>query len=93
MPTHEDAYKIAYEKGDRRPRKPILFRAVGGLLIPYIALFGRRVDGRVEKLPISKVVVGPHPDKVRRGKAVQALLKQAQVAAEVTVSDIPYLGR
>jgi hypothetical protein len=51
------------------------------------------LDEAIEKLPISKIVVGPHPDKFKRQKSVQALLKQAQVDAEVTVSDIPYLGR
>jgi hypothetical protein len=93
MPTNEDVYRIAFEKGDRRPRKPILFRSSDGLLIPYIALFGRRVGGILEKLPISRIVVGPHIHKVKRQKSLQALLKQAQITAEVTISDIPYLGR
>jgi hypothetical protein len=58
------------------------------LLMPYIKLFG---EG--QKLPIRKILVGPHPDKTKRKRAVQQMLEQHAIEAEVLVSDIPYLGR
>lgn len=93
MPTNEDVYRMAHAAGDKRLRKPILFRTANGGPIPYIALFGQLVGGVRERLPISKVLVGPHPEKLKRQKAVEALLREYGIQGEVVVSTIPYLGR
>lgn len=44
-------------------------------------------------MPIKEIVVGPHRDKLRRQQAVQMLLEELEIQAEVRVSDIPFLGR
>lgn len=72
--------------------KTICFANKNGILVPYIKLFECGIDGEKVKLPIKKIIVGPHPDKLRRQKAIQLLLNQHAIDAEVVVSDIPYLG-
>ena len=78
--------------GDNRLEKAVHFTPRSGLLVPYIALF-ERPTGEVAKLPIRKIIVGPHPEKLKRQKAVEMLLDQLGIEAEVVPSDIPYLGR
>jgi len=46
-----------------------------------------------KKLPIKSIIVGPHPDKIKRKKAVELLLGQHGISAEVMISEIPYLSR
>jgi hypothetical protein len=79
--------------GDNQPRKTVDFRIGNGTPVPYIKLFGRQSSGKTIHLPISRVIVGPHPEKLKRQQAVALLLKQYGVKANLTVSDIPYLGR
>lgn len=93
IPTNDEVYKAAFAGGARQPRKPIYFAATRGMLVPHIFLFGAEVDGKMQKLPIIKVIVGPHPDWERRKKTVELLLKQHQIDAAVVASTIPYLGR
>jgi hypothetical protein len=93
VPTSNELYEEERKNGDKRNVKPVLFEMKNGVLVPYILLFGHLLNGNKAKLPISKVIVGPHPDKLKRQKAVKLLLEQHGIRAEVTVSDIPYLGR
>ena len=78
--------------GDNRPRKPAYFTSRSGILVPHIALFERSAVEKA-KLPIKKIIVGPHAEKLKRQKAIEKLLEQLEIAAEVVTSDIPYLGR
>ena len=82
----------AINTGDNRPPKPVYFSLRGGILVPYIALFERPV-GEAAKLPIKKIIVGPHPEKLKRKKAIEKLLNQLEIEATVETSAIPYLGR
>lgn len=82
----------ARQAGETRPKKPVYFTPRGGILVPHISLF-EHTNGEKSKLPIRRIVVGPHPEKLKRKKAVELLLDQCGVEAEVVVSDIPYLGR
>jgi len=93
VPSKAELFKLAQNSGDKRPRKPVHFEIKNGVLVPYIMLFGRQSNGNAVKLPISKIIVGPHPNKYKRQKAVELILEQHGLEAEVTVSDIPYLGR
>lgn len=92
LPSAMDIYKMVHENEDKRP-KQVHFRPKDGILMPYIKLFGRELDDEAGKLPIKKIIIGPHPDRVKRQKAVERLLRQYGLEADVTVSDIPYLGR
>lgn len=77
--------------GDTRPKKPVQFALRGGILVPYIALF-ERPSGERAKLPITKIIVGPHPEKLKRQMAIEKLLEELEIGAKVEMSDIPYLG-
>jgi hypothetical protein len=71
----------------RRPLKPIEFRKHRGGYVPYVQLFGE-TD---QKLPIKRIIVGPHPRSELRRKAIDLFLRQEGIAAEVHISAIPYL--
>ncbi|PCI97342.1 MAG: hypothetical protein COB14_09220 [Alphaproteobacteria bacterium] len=64
--------------------KEIHFRESDGYKIPYIKLF------EDQRLPIAKIIVGPHKDKEKRAAFLITKLKGTGI--EVTVSDIPYIG-
>lgn len=73
-------------------KKQVKFYPRSGVLVPYISFFDGIPDEE-RKLPIKEIVVGPHRDKLRRQQAVQMLLEELEIQAEVRVSDIPFLGR
>lgn len=93
LPSSAELLEEAQKAGDNRPRKSVRFLPRDGMLLPYIALFKCSPNEEAAKLPITKVIVGPHPEKLKRQKAVELLLKQCAIDAEVIASDIPYLGR
>jgi len=68
------------------PEKECKFRNKNGTQVPYIELF-HSLDKR---LPIEKIIVGPHQDKELRAAALQLMLRNTDI--KVTVSDIPYIG-
>jgi hypothetical protein len=72
--------------------KTVLFRQFAGVLVPYISLFDN-IPENDRKLPIKRIIVGPHPDKWKRQKSVQMMLDKLEIEATVSVSDIPFLGR
>lgn len=93
--VYEVAVKIATAKDklkDLLPRKPIKFRQHRGLLIPYIELFAHGRNGPGDKLPIRRILVGPHADREKRATAVRALVRELGLGISVEVSGIPYLG-
>lgn len=61
-----------------------------GTPIPYVPLFESLPSAR---LPITRVIVGPHREKQQRKAAVEAMLAANNVSAEVVVSEIPYVGK
>ena len=93
MPSNNELLKIAQDNGGKRQVKPVHFATKNGVLVPYIELFCHKSNGNSTKLPISKIIVGPHPDRLKRQKAVELLLEQNKIEAQVMLSDIPYLGR
>ena len=91
VPANDEVFEAAQKRGNKKPKHPVHFVEKHGVLVPYIMLFGDKSSGTATKLPISKVIVGTHPEKFKRQKAVDLMLKQHGIKAEVTVSDIPYL--
>lgn len=73
-----------------------------GKLVPYIKLFpefdSANDDPNEMKLPIKRIIVGPHPDKEGRVQALKTLLHNVRVPSlgnapiEIHPSDIPYIG-
>lgn len=61
-----------------------------GAAIPCIHLF----EGQgLKTLPIRRIIVGPHPEKLQRKRAVEILLRDHGIDAEVLLSDIPFRGK
>ena len=89
MPLSSDVVEQIEARGTAaKPRK---HRSRKGTLVPYIELF-EGITSPERKLPIKRIIVGPHADGVNRRRSVETLLAQYGVEATVTVSDIPYLG-
>jgi len=61
-----------------------------GVPVPCIHLFE---DQKLETLPIRRIIVGPHPEKLQRKRAVEILLHNHGIKATVSVSDTPFRGR
>ncbi len=67
------------------PEKKVKVRDRNGQLVPYIELF----DSANMKLPIERIIVGPHKDKEARASALRQMLSNTGI--EITCSDIPYI--
>jgi hypothetical protein len=61
-----------------------------GVSVPCLHLFEDQI---LKALPIRRVIVGPHPEKVKRKRAVELLLHNHAIEAEVLVSDTPFRGK
>jgi hypothetical protein len=61
-----------------------------GVSVPSIHLFE---DQKLSALPIRRIIVGPHPEKKQREKAVEILLRSHNIEAEVLISDTPFRGK
>ena len=76
-----------FDPGDKRKAKKFHFRSRSdGNIAPYIALY----DELKRPLPIKSVIVGPHAQQENQHKAVQLLLEQYEIKAEVRVSELPF---
>jgi len=98
IPIHDEVHKVAIELAKSHgksllPRKPIRFRERSGVLVPYLELFGGAINGPSGKLPVRRILVGPHVDRDKRAAAVRSMVKQCGMSVPVEVSGIPYLGR
>jgi hypothetical protein len=93
VPANDDVWNEAKRRNIEIQRKSVHFTNKGGVLVPYIKLFGNDGESANRKLPIVRVIIGPHLERDKRKKAVELLLKQNGIDAPVLVSEIPYLGR
>ncbi len=92
IPPNEDVLQLAKQSGEAREARRISVFSRGGMLVPYLELFGEN-STPARKLPIKRVIVGPHPLSSIRKKTVEVLLKSHGYDADVCLSDIPYLGK
>lgn len=69
----------------RRPLKELKHRNQHGALLPYIELFGHEGD----RLPIKRVIIGPHLNQDARQRGVASLLSSKGINADVVKSEIP----
>jgi hypothetical protein len=83
-PTDNKLLETAKKAGekDRRELKRICFR---DKLAPYIALF----DKAKAKLPIKRIIVGPHADKERRLARLKSHLALRDLEIAVSYSETP----
>jgi hypothetical protein len=62
-----------------------------GVSIPYIKLFEHSLLD--ENCPIETIIIGPHPERVRRYRALATFLRHAKLSfIEVVESDVPYIA-
>lgn len=64
-----------------------------GKLVPYIDLYEnlKKADSDF-RLPIKRIIVGPHRDKEKRADALRVIADNFGISPEnITVSDIPYI--
>lgn len=73
--------------------KPVRHFVRDGAPVPYMGLLESLPDAPAGRLPIKRVIVGPHPDREARKTAVQTLLSEHGYRCPVHVTDIPYRGR
>lgn len=73
--------------------KPILHFVRDGVPVPYMAVLESLPGGAAGRLPIKRIIVGPHPDEEARKTAVETLLREHGYQCPVHVTDIPYRGR
>jgi hypothetical protein len=70
-----------------KQERKIYYRSRNGLSIPYTKLF-ESLSGRT--LPITRIIVGPQPDKERKLEGIRHLVRHRDI--EVVMSDIPFAG-
>jgi|CXWL01.1.fsa_nt_gi archaellum component FlaF (FlaF/FlaG flagellin family) len=66
-----------------------------GAMVPFIDLFKGVTSEPDKLLPIKQIIVGPTvstQEKIRRINAVKMLIDQHNIKAEVTASEIPFVG-
>lgn len=92
IPPSEELIQQGRAAGERRPVRPRKMFIRGGTPVPYLDLFAQDPRNEAFRLPILRVIVGPHPQCQLRRQAVEQVLRTAGVDAEVVVSQIPYIG-
>lgn len=86
-PFDQSYINLAKEKKvDLKPEKIVNFRKNTGYDIPYIELF----EAKNVKLPIERIIVGPHKDMEQRAASLRVILRKFDI--EIGCSDIPYIG-
>jgi hypothetical protein len=92
VPNSPEIIEIAKREGKTiLPEKPICNFLRSGTAVPYLNLFEVITGLSGKRLPIKRIIVGPHPEKENRKIAVEKLLSQNKIHADVSVSAIPYL--
>ena len=78
------------DKATNKPYRKAHSYFRNGVAVPCVHLFE---DQKSKTLPIRRIIVGPHPDKLERKKAIEILLQNHNINAEVLVSDTPFRGK
>ena len=93
IPTPPQVVEVArLEERIIPQKKPVSHFLRNGIAVPYLNLFEGGVGAFGKRLPIKRIIIGPHPEKEKRKSAIESLLNQNNIQAQVTVSEIPYLG-
>ncbi|MBX3333929.1 MAG: DUF2971 domain-containing protein [Nitrospira sp.] len=78
------------KKPDDKPYRRTQSYLRNGAAVPCIHLLE---DQELRTLPIRRIIVGPHPDKLERKRAVEILLHEQGIDAKVFVSETPFRGK
>jgi Protein of unknown function (DUF2971) len=94
IPASPDIEATAASLGIWKKSRPAKSFSRDEVSVPYIELFkDLDPDHTPTRLPIKRVLVGPHRAKQERAAAVKEVLNEHGYPAEVICSEIPYLGR
>jgi len=91
---NRDYTEMAVAEGITDNAIPRKFFSKTSAFVPYIDLF-EGVTSLKKPLPIKRIIVGPTSstqEKYRRINAVKMLIEQHNIKADVTPSDIPFVG-
>ena len=93
VPPSEDLLREGRNQGESRPvRQPKIFVRSGNP-VPYLDLLAREPrDEKKLSLPITQIIIGPHPQSLLRKQAIETLLRSKGIVADVVTSQIPYVG-
>jgi hypothetical protein len=92
IPMSERLLQAHVNRGDVVKDKPRHYFYRGGAPIPCLQLFDGVTKLAGPTLPIRRIIVGPHRDKLRRRRAIENLLKHYGLKIPVDISEIPYVG-
>jgi len=92
IPVDRAVASLAAAEGETKAQKQPKTFLRAGIPVPYLELFAQLANAP-PRLPIKRVIVGPHKEKALRAEAVQRLLAANGYEAEVVCSEIPYIGR
>jgi hypothetical protein len=92
IPPNEELLREGRAAGELRPVRPRNVFVRAGTPVPYLDLFAQNPRSEEFRLPVQRVIVGPHPQSQLRRKAVEQILRTRGIKAEVVVSQIPYNG-
>lgn len=89
IPAHPEVISESRKSRTKAPpEKPRSHFLRDGSPVPCIHLLGRG-----QLLPISRVIVGPHPEQDLRRIAIESLLRKRGIDASVVTSKIPFRAR
>lgn len=91
----QKSIKLAFAAGDEiKLQKPIKTFVRNGTDVPYLELFKNGGPPETQaRLPIKKVIIGPHKDATSRAADIKQLLEKHGYNPEVVCSSIPYVTR
>lgn len=92
IPNNKEVCDLARADGTIINEMPRGHFIRSGTPVPFIDLFKGVTSVPTKCLPIKRIIVGPHPNKKERIRAVEMLLDQYGIKADVSASEIPYLG-
>ena len=92
VPMTAELVEQCKAEGEIRPIRQQEFVARRGTPVPYHDLFAAEPYGALAKLPIVRVIIGPHPQSHIRQLAVEEILRAKGINGGVVVSNIPYIG-
>lgn len=93
IPPTQELTLVGRANGEARPVRQLKNFIRGGTPVPHLDLFSRQ--GKEESnrsLPITKIIIGPHQQSKLRKDSVEEILRAKDIAAEVVISRIPYVG-
>jgi hypothetical protein len=92
IPPNAELVREGRAAGELRPVRQRKTFLRGGTPVPYLDLFAHASADDGFRLPVLRVIIGPHPQSQLRRLAVEDVLRTRGVEAEVVVSQIPYVG-